>query len=136
MGRILRDFLTNLLAVCNMLPAAKPAKAEECEFCGGVKCFGACGAEGVFKKTRDFCGRLVRCEVNECRFACDDGNQVHFRRDSQAEQAILTACPDGARCRITAAVDNGVIAAVISVERLEPGPSSCSVSQKASPFSA
>ena len=40
----MRAFFTNLLAMCNMQPAAKPAAAKECEFCGGGRCFGACGA--------------------------------------------------------------------------------------------
>ncbi|MDR0238819.1 MAG: hypothetical protein LBI88_01150 [Deltaproteobacteria bacterium] len=58
-GERIRIFFTNLLAVCNMLPAAKPAQAKECEFCGGVKCFGACGAEGTFNTTRDSTRRSV-----------------------------------------------------------------------------
>ena len=40
----MRAFFTNLLAMCNIQPAAKPAEARECEFCGGGRCFGACGA--------------------------------------------------------------------------------------------
>ena len=39
----MRAFFTNLLAMCNIQPAAKPAEAKECEFCGGGRCFGACG---------------------------------------------------------------------------------------------
>ena len=40
----MRAFFTNLLAMCNMSPAAKPVEAKVCEFCGGGRCFGACGA--------------------------------------------------------------------------------------------
>ena len=39
----MRTFFTNLLAMFNMPPAAKPATAKVCEFCGGARCFGACG---------------------------------------------------------------------------------------------
>ena len=42
----MRAFFTNLLAMCNMLPVAKPVEAKVCEFCGGGRCFGACGATG------------------------------------------------------------------------------------------
>ena len=61
----MRAFFTNLLAACNMQPAAKPAQAKECEFCGGVRCFGACGAEGAFNTMRDAAGRLAPGEGDE-----------------------------------------------------------------------
>ena len=128
----MRAFFTNLLAICNIhVHVAKPVKATECEFCGGVKCFGACGAEGVFNKAQDFCGRLVSHEGNESCFVCDDGKQVHFRLGSHIARDILSACPDGERCRITVVVDKGTITALFSAERLEPVAASLAASQQA-----
>jgi len=114
----MRAFFTNLLAMCNMQPAAKPAKARECEFCGGVKCFGACGAEGAFSEVQKFCGRMLPCDGNESRFSCDDGRLLHFQRDSKAGRELLSACPEGVRCRIAVSVDEGAIQAFFFAERL------------------
>jgi hypothetical protein len=117
----MRAFFTNLLAMCNMRPAAKPARAKDCEFCGGVKCFGACGAEGVFNETRDFCGRLAP-DGDEGRFVCDGGKLLRFRRDSQAGRELLSACPEGARCRIVVSVDRDAITAFFSADPLDTTP--------------
>ena len=114
----MRTFFANLLAMCNMQPAAKPAKAKECEFCGGVKCFGACGAEGAFSGAQKFCGRMLPFDGIESRFACDDGKLLYCRRDSKAGRDLLSACPEGARCRIAVSVDEGAIKAFFSAERL------------------
>ena len=110
----MRAFFTNLLAMCNM----QPAQAKACEFCGGVKCFGACGAESSFDKARNFCGRLVPGDGYEGCFACNDGKLLHFRRDSKAGRDMLSVCPDGVLCRIAVSENNGVITAFFSVERL------------------
>jgi hypothetical protein len=64
----------------------------------------------------------------EGRFACDDGTLLHFQRDSQAGRDIASACPEGARCRIAVTVDEGVITAFFSAERLEPAGSSLAAS--------
>jgi len=114
----MRAFFTNLLAMCNMQPAVKPAQAKECEFCGGVKCFGACGAEGAFDRRQDFCGQRAPCDGDTGRFICDDGTLLYFRPDSKAGGHMLSACPDGVRCRITVTVDQDAIAAFFSAERL------------------
>jgi hypothetical protein len=46
MGKIVLEFFRKLLALCDMLQAPKPAHAKPCEYCGGVKCIGACGLIG------------------------------------------------------------------------------------------
>ena len=79
----LRTFFINLLAVCNMQPAAKPVQAKKCEFCGGVKCFGACGAESGFNTTQDVKGQPVPGDGNESAFARNDGKSLHGRRDAK-----------------------------------------------------
>ena len=125
----MREFFTNLLAMFNMQPAAKPAQARACEFCGGVKCIGACGLIGDSGRPRDFCGRLVPGEGNTGCFACDEGTLLSFQRDSKAGRKIVSSCPaDGGRYRITVTVDEGVITALLSAERLEPAESAPSAS--------
>ena len=118
-GEIMREFFKNLLAMCNMLQAPKPAHVKQCEFCGGGRCIGACGLIGDSGSSRDFYGRLVPCAGGEGCFACDDGTQLCFQRDSKVGRNIASACPVGMRCRITVTVDEGVITAFISAEHLE-----------------
>jgi len=79
----MRAFLTNLVAMCNMQPAAKPTQAKKCEFCGGVKCFGACGAESAFNMRQDAGGQLVPGDGNESGVARDDAKPLRCRRDAQ-----------------------------------------------------
>ena len=128
---MLREFFTNLLAMCNMQPTAKPAAAKTCEFCGGGRCIGACGLISDSGKARDVCGRLVPGDEKKGRFACDNGTLLYFQRDSQAGRDIVAACPAGARCRISITADEDVITAFFSVERLDPAASSPAASQQA-----
>jgi len=81
----IRTFFTNLLAVCNMQPAAKPVQAKQCEFCGGVKCFGACGAESAFGAARNVNGQPVPGDGKESAFARNGGKPPHGRRDTTGE---------------------------------------------------
>ncbi|MDR2696372.1 MAG: hypothetical protein LBC79_08355 [Deltaproteobacteria bacterium] len=128
---MLRDFFTNLLAVCNMRAAARPAAARTCEYCGGGRCIGACGLIGDSGGKLDVCGRLAPHGGEEGRFACDDGALLLFRLDSQAGRDIVSACPEGARCRLRVAVDQSVITAFFSAELLDPARPSPAASRQA-----
>ena len=118
------EFFKKLLALCDMLQPPKPVHAKPCEFCGGAKCIGACGLIGDAGRSRDFCGRLAPGDGHEGCFACDDGLLLRFQMDSRVGRNLASACPEGARCRITVTASEGVITAFISVERLEPAASS------------
>ena len=112
------EFFRNLLAMCNLQQALKPAHVRQCEFCGGGRCIGACGLIGGSGRQHDYCGRLAPCEDDEGCFVCDDGARLRFRRDSKLGRDLAAACPEGARCRITVASDEGVITEFIAAERL------------------
>ena len=93
-----------------------PPQKAQCEFCGGVRCIGACGAQPTPDQTISLSGRII-LEDGFGRIECHDGAELLFGRHSPEEKAILQKCADGDRCTITARVENGRLLGVVSIER-------------------
>ena len=118
------SFLVHLSEMLNLRPP--PAPQRSCEFCGGVRCFGACGARDVQGRLLSFSGRIV-IDGNEFGHVVgEDGLKLTFRRGSSVGMALQQVGAANRSYRIIARVGEGAspeILEVLSVEQeteLEP----------------
>ena len=118
------SFLVHLSEMLNLRPP--PAPQRSCEFCGGVRCFGACGARDVQGRLLSFSGRIVLDGNEFGHVVGDDGLKLTFRRGSSVEMALQQVGAANRSYRIIARVGEGAspeILEVLSVEQeteLEP----------------
>ena len=118
------SFLVHLSEMLNLRPP--PAPKRSCEFCGGVRCFGACGARDAPGCLLSFSGRIV-IDGNEFGHVVgEDGLKLTFRRGSSVGMALQQVGAANRSYRIIARVGEGAspeILEVLSVEQeteLEP----------------
>ena len=106
-------FLEHLAEVLNLRPP--PAPKRSCEFCGGVRCFGACGAGEAPGRLLSFSGRIVIDGDDSGYVVCDDGMKVTFRRGSPVEAALLRVSAVNNACQIVARVGAGALPEILEI---------------------
>ena len=111
-------FLVHLSEMLNLRSPSAPKRS--CEFCGGVRCFGACGARDAPERLLGFSGRIV-IDGNEVGHVVgEDGLKLPFRRGSSVEMALQQVNAASRSYRIIARVGKGAspeILEVLSVEQ-------------------
>ena len=110
-------FLEHLSEMLNLRPP--PAPKRNCEFCGGVRCIGACGARDVPGRLLSFSGRIVFDDDDFGHVVGEDGVKLRFRRGSPAEAALLRSCVAGRKHHIVAWVGEGGGPEILSVITVE-----------------
>ena len=110
-------FLEHLSEMLNLRPP--PVPKRNCEFCGGVRCIGACGVRDVPGRLLSFSGRIVFDGDEFGHVVGDDGVKLKFRRGSPAEMALLRSCVTGGVHQIVAWVDEGDSPEILSVRTVD-----------------
>ena len=110
-------FLEHLSEMLNLRPP--PVPKRNCEFCGGVRCIGACGVRDVPGRLLSFSGRIVFDGDEFGHVVGDDGVKLKFRRGSPAEMAFLQVNAPNNNYRIVARVGEGASPEILEIIAIE-----------------